>query len=135
MKKSSLAIVLLTTLVMASCAGNSESQDAGALESVPTQYAGLTNPLSADAANDGALIFQGYCESCHGPQGRGDGYAGQSLDPKPKDLSKLEAIASDDYLFWRIAEGKPGTSMVAWRGILEDDQIWQVVAFIRTLEP
>ncbi|MEW6085680.1 MAG: cytochrome c [Chloroflexota bacterium] len=134
MKKYFRIILLLTTLAMTSCAGNSESQDAGALESVPTEYAGLTNPFTTDAASDGALIFQGYCESCHGPQGKGDGYAGQNLDPKPKDLAELQSVAGDDYLFWRVADGKPGTSMIAWRGILEDEQIWKVVAFIRTLK-
>lgn len=134
MKKYFLLILLLTALLMASCAGNNESQDANTLESVPSEYAGLTNPFSAEAASEGALIFQGYCESCHGPQGKGDGYAGQNLDPKPKDLAELQSMTGDDYLFWRVADGKPGTSMIAWRGILEDEQIWKVVAFIRTLK-
>ncbi len=134
MKKFFRIILLLTTLAMTSCAGASGSQDANTLESVPTEYAGLTNPFTADAASEGALIFQGYCESCHGPQGKGDGYAGQNLDPKPKDLAELQSVAGDDYLFWRVADGKPGTSMIPWRGILEDEQIWKVVAFIRTLK-
>jgi mono/diheme cytochrome c family protein len=71
---------------------------------------------------------------CHGPQGHGDGPAGQSLEPKPGNLAQVQARAEDDYLFWRIHDGKPGTSMVAWKGILSDEQIWQAVAFIRTLE-
>ena len=45
----------------------------------------------------------------------------------------LKKSVGDDYLLWRISEGKPGTSMVAWKGILTDDQIWQAVSFIRTL--
>jgi mono/diheme cytochrome c family protein len=71
---------------------------------------------------------------CHGSQGHGDGPAGQALDPKPRNLAELQAKAGDDFLFWRIREGKPGTSMVAWKGILTDEQTWQVVSFIRTLK-
>jgi mono/diheme cytochrome c family protein len=71
---------------------------------------------------------------CHGPQGHGDGPAGQSLDPKPKNLAVLRKSVGDDYLFWRINEGKSGTSMVAWKGILTEEQIWQVISFIRVLK-
>jgi hypothetical protein len=60
--------------------------------------------------------------------------AGQSLDPRPKNLADLQRIVGDDYLFWRIHEGKPGTSMISWNGILTDEQIWQAVSFIRTLK-
>jgi mono/diheme cytochrome c family protein len=60
--------------------------------------------------------------------------ASGSLDPKPKNLAILQETAADDYLFWRISEGKPGTSMVAWKGILTEEQIWQTVSFIRSLE-
>ena len=81
-----------------------------------------------------ARLFKTNCESCHGPQGHGDGPAGAALDPAPKNLAELQAMAGDDYLFWRISTGKEGTSMVPWKGVLSDDQIWQVVAFIRTLK-
>jgi mono/diheme cytochrome c family protein len=67
-------------------------------------------------------------------QGHGDGPAGSALVPKPRNLPELASIVGDDYLFWRITTGKTGTSMVAWKGILTDEQIWQVVAFIHTLK-
>ncbi|HSK88782.1 MAG TPA: c-type cytochrome, partial [Anaerolineales bacterium] len=62
------------------------------------------------------------------------GPAGQSLDPTPRDLAQLQTKAGDDFLFWRVSEGKPGTSMVAFKGILSEEQIWQVVSFMRTLK-
>jgi mono/diheme cytochrome c family protein len=66
-------------------------------------------------------------------QGHGDGPAAGALDPQPKNLAVFQKIVGDDYLFWRISEGKPGTSMVAWKGILTEEQIWQAVSFIRQL--
>jgi mono/diheme cytochrome c family protein len=97
-------------------------------------YAGKTNRYGTEMAPEGEKIFQTNCQMCHGPQGHGDGPAGQSLDPKPKNLAVFQRSVGDDYLFWRISEGKPGTSMVAWKGILSEDQIWQIITFIRTLK-
>lgn len=130
-------MTLAGVFMLAACGGNQNSSGANenaTLAPVPAEYAGLTNPLGADAAAEGAEVFRINCEMCHGPQGHGDGPAGQSLDPKPRDLAVLQTKAGDDFLFWRISEGKPGTSMVAFKGILSEEQIWQVVSFIRTLK-
>lgn len=130
-------LVWVGVLLMAACS-NGENSSGGnentALAAVPTKYAGLTNPLGADAAGQGAEVFRANCEMCHGPQGHGDGPAGQALDPHPRNLAELQSKAGDDFLFWRIREGKPGTSMVAWKGILTDEQIWQVISFLHTLK-
>jgi len=130
-------VMLAGTLVLAACSANEASSSAdenAPLPPVPTEYAGLTNPIGADAASEGAQVFKTNCEMCHGPQGHGDGPAGQALDPKPRNLAELQSKVGDDFLFWRIREGKPGTSMVAWKGILTDEQIWQIITFIRTLK-
>src|SRR5215212_9603966 len=130
-------VTMAGVLLLAACGGNGStatSENANAtLAPVPGEYAGLTNPLGEDAAQAGEEVFRTNCEMCHGPQGHGDGPAGQSLDPQPRNLAELQSAAGDDFLFWRIHEGKPGTSMVAWKGILTEEQIWQAVSFIRTL--
>ena len=137
MRKLTL-IAVVGVLFLAACGGNETPSSTAAenmtLAPVPAEYAGLTNPLGADAEGAGAKVFHANCEMCHGPQGHGDGPAGQSLEPKPRNLASIQAAAGDDFLFWRIHDGKPGTSMVAWKGILTDEQIWQVVSFIRTLK-
>jgi mono/diheme cytochrome c family protein len=133
-----ILIVGVGLLILAACGGNgsstSEENENATLSPVAAEYAGLTNPLGPEAADAGAEVFRTNCATCHGPQGHGDGPAGQSLVPKPRNLATLQTSAGDDFLFWRIREGKPGTSMVAWKGILTDEQIWQTVAFIRTLK-
>lgn len=136
MLKKILFLILISMLIPAACSSSRSSSNAtesATLAPVPTEYAGLTNPLGEDAATQGAQIFRTNCEMCHGPQGHGDGPAGQALDPRPRNLVELQKNAGDDFLFWRIREGKPGTSMVAWKGILTDEQIWQSISFIRTL--
>ncbi len=131
MKKVFFGILVLSAIVLAACGGSATPT---ALATVPAEYAGKVSPLGADAAVAGAEVFKTNCESCHGPQGHGDGPAGAALDPQPKNLAELQTVATDDYLYWRVNTGKEGTSMVAWKGVLTDEQIWQAVAFIRTLK-
>ncbi len=133
MKKVLFVVLILGAIALAACGGGS-SNAVATLAPVPAEFAGQTNPLGADAATAGAEVFKTNCEACHGSLGKGDGPAGAALDPAPKDLSVLQTTAGDDYLYWRINTGKEGTSMVAWKGVLTDEQIWQAVAFIRTLK-
>ncbi len=134
MKKVIFA-VLASMFFLVSC-GSSGSQSGAdsAPAAVPAEFAGKTNPLGTDAATAGAAIFKNNCTACHGEQGHGDGPAGAALSPRPKNLPDLASTVGDDYLFWRISTGRDGTAMVAWKGVLTDEQIWQVVSFIRTLK-
>lgn len=135
--KNACFVFLISLLLVTACgagSGSSDQDQVGTLAPVPAEYAGMTNPLGPEAEVEGEKVFQSNCGTCHGPQGHGDGPAAGSLDPKPKNLAVLKESAGDDYLFWRISDGKPGTSMVAWKGVLTEEQIWQTVSFIRSLE-
>lgn len=131
MKRIAMILLVLAVLLTA-CSGS--PKESTAIAPVPAAYAGKTNPLGAEAAVEGAAIFHNSCEPCHGPQGHGDGPAGVTLDPAPKNLADLQVKVGDDYLFWRISDGKDGTSMSPWKNILTEEQIWQLVAFINTLK-
>lgn len=89
-----------------------------------------------DAAK-GKVSFENTCVACHGPEGKGDGVAAAALDPKPKDLSdaKLLSTQTDDFLYKVISEGGASVGlspmMAAWGGVLSEQDIWNVVAYIR----
>ena len=137
MRNTFLLLVLLAGL-LAGCGAPQSTQSADpsvlATATVPPEYAGLTNPLGADAAEAGAKVYATNCASCHGETGHGDGPVAASLTPRPVDLAALQAASADDMLFWYISTGKAGTAMVGWKGILADEQIWEVVTFLRTLK-
>jgi mono/diheme cytochrome c family protein len=91
-----------------------------------------------DAA-EGEAIYQVYCASCHGPRGEGDGPAAAALDPKParhSDGAYMNALGND-HLFKVIADGGAAVGksplMAPWGGSLDDEQIWHLVAFLRSL--
>ena len=82
---------------------------------------------------DGAAIEQGRklwrktgCYSCHG--GVAEGGVGPSLID-----DQWIYIPTDKTLFKTIAEGRKGTVMVGWSKELGPDQIWKVIAYIRSL--
>lgn len=107
----------------------------------PAEYSNLTNPFTEDikAIEAGSVIYSVNCASCHGSEGKGDGPAAEALDPKPASLADTQMMAdlSEGYLFWRVSEGgtfEPFNSvMPTWKGILSEDERWQVISFIRTL--
>ncbi|MFZ6031462.1 MAG: c-type cytochrome [Chloroflexota bacterium] len=138
-----LLLVLAAALALAACGGSDATEPAdGDTVTVPAEYDGLTNPLagSTEAAAAGKDLYAGRCATCHGEAGRGDGAGGAALNPKPTDLTALDA-ASDGYIYWRIAEGgmvepfkSQGSAMPAWKNVLSEEETWQLVTYIRTLE-
>lgn len=107
----------------------------------PAEFEGLTNPLAenSEAATAGQEIFAQSCAVCHGETGQGDGPAAKTLDPAPVNLADPAMMGSvdDGYLYWRISEGgqmEPfNSAMPAWADGLSDQQIWQVITYLRTL--
>jgi mono/diheme cytochrome c family protein len=81
----------------------------------------------------GREIYANACLRCHGIDGKGA--LGIPLVPKPADLTS-QAVQNrlDASLFKRIHDGKPNTAMGAWRTTLSDDEIWDVLAYVRTLK-
>jgi mono/diheme cytochrome c family protein len=87
----------------------------------------------------GKADYQIFCSSCHGPTGGGDGPVAQALDPKPARHSDGNFMnpLKDDYLFQVIKFGGPSVGkspmMAPVGGSLSDQQIRNVIAFIRSL--
>ncbi len=58
-----------------------------------------------------------------------------SLTPSPALLAYLvqQPIAVDQYLLWTISEGGQafGTAMPAFKKVLSQDEIWEIVAYLR----
>jgi cytochrome c553 len=81
----------------------------------------------------GARIFQRTCSGCHGADGRGSWRSG--LMTRPRDLTKVEfqSQMSNEQLRHSIRVGKG--QMPAFGGLMGDEEISDVIAFVRTLVP
>lgn len=99
----------------------------------PEAAASIQNPYEGNeiAAQKGKQTFKKLCWTCHGKSGKGDGPAGASLKPKPKDFT-LSSVQdqSDGALFWKITSGRG--MMVPYKHALNEEQRWQLVNYIRT---
>ena len=86
----------------------------------------ITNPLAKDKASVdvGRVQFNSGCAVCHGPTGQGG--RGSRL----ADIERVQKMA-DARMFEVIREGVAGTQMPP--SSLSDNQIWQLVSFIRSL--
>lgn len=99
----------------------------------PESASTIENPYEGNqiAAQKGEQTFQKLCWTCHGKTGKGDGPAGASLNPKPKNFT-LSSVQnqSDGALFWKITNGRG--MMVPYKHALNEEQRWQLVNYIRT---
>jgi mono/diheme cytochrome c family protein len=99
----------------------------------------LKNPVPADATSiaQGKAVFTKYCQTCHGPLGKGDG-PGTPKDVHPANLAsgKFMHGGSDGEIFTTIKTGVPPKfDMDSWDGRIPDKDIWNLVNYIRTLGP
>jgi mono/diheme cytochrome c family protein len=95
--------------------------------------AGGSPPLRGNP-EEGRLIFEDRCASCHGLQGRGDGPRAPYLSPRPASLiSAGTSVKSDAELLAVITDGKARTAMPPWKDLLTEEQRRDVLAYIRTL--
>ena len=82
--------------------------------------------------------FMTYCAKCHGEQGKGNGPGAAMLNPKPRDYTDCKTMEKkpDEELFKVISEGGEAAGMSAdmqpWGGTLSDQEIHDVVKFIRS---
>ena len=77
----------------------------------------------------GSATF-GMCIACHGEDAAGR----IGIGPRIASKSYL-AAASDDFLARTIKKGRGGTTMIPWEGVLNDQQITALIAYLRSREP
>ena len=106
-------------------AGTSVQPEAAAETEAPPKL----NPFTGDAdmaAEGRTLYFQVGCQGCHGGGG-GGGMATSVIDD-------AWSFGSDDEVLFRLIKGEiPEQTMPTVYSVLEDDEVWKILAFIRSV--
>jgi len=75
---------------------------------------------------NGREVYELHCQTCHGMDG-------QAMEPGTPDFSLGEGLFAPDVdLVQRLRDG--GGHLPSYRGLLTDDELRDVVAYIRTLQ-
>jgi DMSO reductase family type II enzyme heme b subunit len=95
----------------------------------------------AGDADKGEAVYHKRCLQCHGEEGDGLGPAAERLNPPPRDftlgLYKIKSSAfdadlpNDEDLFRMVRDGMPGTAMPGWEDMLSEQDMWDVIAYIK----
>jgi mono/diheme cytochrome c family protein len=103
-----------------------------------TMPAGLLQDAAQRAA--GQELFQKKCASCHGKPSEGRSARAAFFKPAAPDFYEVHFRQVEPaYLYWRIEVGKTvepylsqGSVMPAWGVHFSSEQIWQLVAYLKS---
>ena len=102
---------------------------------VPANFKSMKNPVAKSDASDkaGLAVFTKNCSTCHGKTGLGDGVKARALKTFPGDFTKADFQGlADGEIFFKTKTGRD--EMPKYEGKLADDDIWNVVNYLRTLK-
>jgi mono/diheme cytochrome c family protein len=142
MRRAALLASLLLPIILLACkAGTPGSIEGGVMKEIKQNVTiggkDWKNPVAkSDAAiKEGGEHFQHHCQICHGLDGHNTGVPfAEKMDPPVADLgSKDVQEYTDGQLKWIIENGIGPSGMPGWKGILDDDEMWKMVHYIRNL--
>ena len=102
---------------------------------VPANFNSMKNPIAQSVASTktGLDLYTKNCASCHGKAGLGDGVKARALKTFPGDFSKAEFQGqTDGDHFYKTKTGR--SEMPKYEGKLTDNDIWNLVNYMRTLK-
>ena len=112
-------------------------QTQAAAAEAPIDVASVKDPWvsSDEMIKAGHQLFVQNCQMCHGAKGLGDGPAGASLNPKPRNMveGKWKYGGTRLGLMGVLEKGSPGTSMQSYKAALKVNQRWALVHFVRSI--
>jgi mono/diheme cytochrome c family protein len=90
-----------------------------------------------DAVRRGQRAFSSYCAACHGldAQNTGVPFADAMSPPVPKLTAPEVQRYTDGQLHSVIENGLWPSGMPAARGLLNEEEIWEIVLYVRHLPP
>lgn len=88
---------------------------------------------SAAGLKRGALVYQTYCQPCHGGAGKGDGPVATRGFPPPPPLLAPHALGlADGQLFHIVTYGQK--NMPAYASQIPAGDRWNAIAYVRSLQ-
>ena len=135
----SVAVLMSCLFSVAPTAWAADCVQNRATAPAPAKVYEKANPLKPTRKNlsAGRKLYMGDakpfgCYQCHGINGNSKGMTALKMTMKPRDFSCKAMMKNipDGQLFWVIKNGSAGIEMKAYKK-LKDEQVWQIVSYIR----
>lgn len=111
---------VLTTALDRSISQRAEEIDVPPLDQPDMQARGLSH-------------YRDQCVQCHGAPGVARHDVGKGMTPVPPNLAHTARNRTSAEIFWAIKHGIKMTGMPSWQFIFKDEEIWDIVAFMRQM--
>ena len=144
MTTSRITFILFAAVVALSGCSKTSTGRNDSLTPPFTELPVPARPVSNSVTVDhGKHLYETNCVQCHGQEGKGDGYGAPFLVPPPRDFTagqfKFRSTASgrlptDEDLFRTISRGADGTGMPPWKYLLNDEERWALVDYVKTFD-
>ncbi|MGB8491869.1 MAG: cytochrome c [Bacteroidales bacterium] len=128
----SSAVAIISFLILTATAGAQEKPKPW---EVPANFKSMKNPIAKSEASNkaGMALYNKNCASCHGKAGLGDGVKARMLKEFPGDFATAAfQDQTDGEHFYKTRTGRG--EMPKYEGKLSDNDIWNIVNFMRTFK-
>ena len=121
------------------------SSDSTRANDIPFVKGSITAPIDlnkavipdADILAKGKILFESNCAGCHGNEGNGDGIAGLTLNPKPRNFHSTDGWKNGPKIsgiYKTLQEGIPNSNMASYNTLLPQDR-FDIIHYVRTFYP
>ncbi|MCC6865242.1 MAG: cytochrome c [Ignavibacteria bacterium] len=118
------------------------SDTTGAATDIPLVKGTLSPPVDVmkylnptpEMIEKGKKLYTTTCASCHGDQGKGDGVAGGSLNPKPRNFHEMTGWQNGPQItmmYKTLQEGVPNTAMASYSNLSPEERL-DLIMYIKT---
>ena len=94
----------------------------------------MKNPLDSTAAivSEGKILYEMYCDHCHGAKGEGNGKVSEKYNGVPSYKSDALKNISEGHIFHVITHGK--NLMWAHGSQISPEDRWKIAKYVKTLQ-
>ncbi len=138
-RRAALLLALAAIACRATSPGRLERAVAARVKRLAVGGRGEANPVPPGPEEEarGRRAFSHYCVACHGLDGAATGVPfAAAMSPPVPPLGAPEVQAyTDGQLHWIVLNGLWPSGMPAARGLLSDEEVWEIVRWLRHLPP
>lgn len=120
-----IALFALTSAALPSLANANKAEATPTPEAIIAKIKMLE--VDADAVEKGRQLYGNTCLFCHGPKG-----IGARAPNLVEGMFKPGRDGEVPFAYGVLLNGRPGTIMGSYKDILKDEEIWNVMAYLRS---